>query len=271
MWARIEVALSSSRVLLCEGTPVFPHSLWHRCLLAAALLLPAGASRVAAHDAYFLLMFASQQTPPYPNHSHTFATFVRVRYDGAQPCHPVMEAYTISWLPANLKIRDAALLPEPGHNFGLLESLQVAAEDHQRTSLWGPYQIDPDLYNRALQQIQLLQSGQVRYKAVDTGWSTDRVSNCIHAVSSIAEGHRLRVLSPGWGETASFAVLRRFQPWIIDQDRKHPWVASALQLDGYPIIYRDFEQPRSARFRNSLSQLLGRGRDATPSYGPPAR
>src|SRR6202022_3434320 len=102
---------------------------------------------------------------------------------------------------------------------------------NQRVSLWGPYQIDRDLFERAVRQIRLLDSGQVLYKANDTGYRVDHVSNCIHAVSSIVEGIRLRVGSPGWGETASYAVLVRFQPWVIDHDRVHPWVGSALGLD----------------------------------------
>ncbi len=248
-----------------------PHPLGHRCLLVAAIVVLSGTHPAAAGEAYFLLMFASQQSPPYPNHAHTSATFVRVPYDGNQPRLSGMEACTISWLPANLKIRDHALLPEPGHNFGLHETLRSAGEDQQRVSLWGPYQIHPELYYRALQQVQLLQSGQVRYKAVDAGYSTDHVSNCIHAVSAIAEGHRLRVLSPGWGETASYAVLRRFRSWIINQEQTHPWVGSALQLDRYPIIYRDFEEPRSGKLRSPFSLLFGRDRDATSSYGAPAR
>jgi hypothetical protein len=81
----------------------------------------------------------------------------------------------------------------------------------------------------------------------------------------------LRVGSPGWGETASYAVLVRFQPWVIDRDRVHPWVGSALGLDCYPIIYRDREAPRSGGIRGPISTVLGRGRDTQSSYGSPVR
>ena len=60
----------------------------------------------------------------------------------------------------------------------------------------GPYRIDAELYCRAVRQVALLESGQVLYKANDVGYPSDRVSNCIHAVSSISEGYRLRVASP---------------------------------------------------------------------------
>jgi hypothetical protein len=36
-------------------------------------------------------------------------------------------------------------------------------------------------------QLALLNSGQVRYKAADTGYRTNRVSNCTHAVSHTVE------------------------------------------------------------------------------------
>jgi hypothetical protein len=216
-------------------------------------------------------MFGAQRTPPDPDHAHSFATFVRVRSSasvpGLPPGPPVIEAHTISWLPANLHIRVLALLPEPGHNFDLHTTLKYLLGDGQRVSMWGPYQIDPELYHRALQQIHLLHSGQVRYKAVDAGYPSDRVTNCIHAISSITQGYRVRVLSPGWGETASFAILRAFEPWIVDRNRTHPWIGSALGLDGYPIIYRDFEAPRSGLVRGLSARVLGR--DPTPTFGPP--
>jgi hypothetical protein len=236
------------------------------CPLVAAALL-AAPQPAPAQESYYLLLFASQQTPPDPEHAHSSATFVRVRCDGQAA--PIIETVTISWLPANLCIRLRALLPEQGHNFGLHETMRYALADRQRVSLWGPYQIDPELYYRACRQATRLESGQVRYKAIDSGFPTDRVSNCIHAVGSITEGNRVRVASPGWGETASYVLLRRFTPWICDPCRTHSWVARALGLDCYPIIYREYEPPRSGLFRAPISRLLGTAPDATPTYGPP--
>ncbi len=239
------------------------------CALLLALVLLAGAGPAAAHEEFYLLMFGSQRTPPDADHSHSFATFVRVCHDGPNPAIPVIEAHTISWLPANLHIRLFTLLPEPGHNFDLHTTLRFVQDDCQRVSLWGPYQIDPELYYRGLRQTRLLESGQVRYKAIDSGYSSSRVSNCIHAIGSVTEGYRVRVLSPGWGETASYELLQAYRPWIVDQTHVYPWVGSALGLDAYPIIYRDYQHPRSGAFRSVTSRVLGRGRDVTTSYGPP--
>jgi hypothetical protein len=182
---------------------------------------------------------------------------------------PVVEAHTISWLPATLYIRMPALLPEKGHNFELHTTIRHVLEDCERVSLWGPYRIEPDLYCKALRQIELLESGQVLYKANDAGFPSNRVSNCIHAVSSTVTGYRVRVLSPGWGETASYTILRRFSPWIIDLEHTHDWVAQSLGLNAYPIIYRNVEHPRSGYLRGPVSRMLGRDRDATSTFGRP--
>lgn len=234
-------------------------------------LATAGAAR--SGEAYYLVMLASQRTPNDPNYSHTFATFVRTFWEGDGPCvGPVsLEALTISWLPDNGVVRLHALLPECGRNYGLDETIRLALRDKERVSLWGPYQVEPDLYYRALRQIAVLNSGQVQYKANDTCRHSDRVSNCIHAVSTVADGPKLRVLSPGWGEVASYAVLLRLEPWVIDATRTHDWLAPALGLDAYPIIYRDWVLPLSGTFLGPINRLFGGDRDLCPTYGPPQR
>jgi hypothetical protein len=237
----------------------------------AALLILGPAGRARAGEAYYLLMFGSQQVPNDPNYSHTFATFVRATWPGDGSCRkaPRLEACTISWLPANGKIRTAALLPEPGRNYSLDDTLRYVLANDERVSLWGPYRIDPEVYARAVRHAEELESGEVQYKAIDAFHRSCRVSNCIHAVATVVEGSRVVVLSPGWGEVASYAVLERFQPCVIEPDRVHPWVGSALGLDNYPLIYRDNERPCSGTFLGPVNRLLGGERDLRPSYGPP--
>jgi hypothetical protein len=237
--------------------------------IAALLLALACTGGVQAHEAYFLLMFGSQRTPNDPAFAHTFATFVHATWEGPCPVSPRLEVCTISWLPRNLQIRPAALLPEVGQNFDLHTTLRYTLDSGERVSLWGPYQIDRTLFLRAQGQARLLDSGEVCYKGVDSGYTSDRVSNCIHAVSSIAEGHRLHVLIHSWGETASYYVLEEMAPWVLDPSRTHPWVSSALGISRYPIIYRSWENPRSGAIRGTFRRLLGKERDLQPSYGPP--
>ncbi len=244
-----------------------------RSLLIAAVLFLALASPgpARAGEAYFLLMFGSQQIPNRPNYAHSFATFVKVCWPGNGPCQQPMsiEAHTISWLPCNLVVRTWALLPEPGRNFDLHTTLRYVLKNGERVSMWGPYQVNRDLWCRALRQIARLESGQLRYKADDTGFPARRVSNCIHAVSEVVGRPLIIVASPGWGEMASYYILREFRPWLADEETKHYWVSQALGLDAYPLIYRQrIISPRSG-ILGPLFRVLGSERDLYASYGPP--
>lgn len=240
------------------------------CLLLLGSLF---AGRASAGEDYYLLMFGAQRVPSDPDYSHSWATFVRATWEGDGPCpvNPVLEVTTISWLPCNGIVRVLALLPEPGRNWELHETIRWCQCNDMRVSLWGAYRICPELYCRAVRQAALLESGRVRYKAADMGYPTDRVTNCIHAVSSLARGYRLRVATPGWGEPASYFVLKELEPWIIHAGCTHPWVGSALGLDQYPIIYRDFTNPRSSAVFGPIFRLLGGERDLQATYGPPLR
>lgn len=241
------------------------------CITAALFFLPAGGAN--AGEAYYMLMFGSQRVPANPDYSHTYATFVRATWDGDGPCpnNPTIEAHTISWLPRTLVVKTRKLRPECGVNLGLKETMEYALDNGERVSLWGPYRVEPELFYLALKQKALLESGQVRYKADDIGYRSDRVSNCIHAVSTTVEGARLRVFIPGWGETASYAVLQRFMPYVVDNKEIHAWVGSALGLDAYPIIYRDLTDPRSGGIVGPLFRAFGGERSLRSSFGPPMR
>jgi hypothetical protein len=243
---------------------------WRVIVVSSVLaLLTTGGAR--AGEDFHLLMFGSQRIPNDPAYSHTYATFVKRSWAGNVPCPPGarIEAYTISWLPRTLKIRLIAM-PEPGANLHLHPTIRWALANDMRVSLWGPYPIRPDLYFRAVSQVALLQSGLVLYKAVDAGYRSDDVSNCIHAVSSLSEGYTLHVASPGWGEMASYWVLEELEPWVLDK-RPNAGIAVAVGLSQYPIIYRDWESPRSGTIGGPIYRLFGGERTLQATYGPPLR
>jgi hypothetical protein len=216
------------------------------------LLLLTGAGKASAQERYYMLIFGSQRTPPEPRYSHSFAYFVRVTADGPT-C--IQEVHHISWLPRTLDIRLLAH-PECGVNLPIHDTLKLVLSEQQRVSLWGPYEINCELYRKAIRQVALLESGKVLYKAVDTGYRSDHASNCIHAISSIVEGPKLRVGSPGWGEMASWFITREMKPWIINPERTHDWLIPALGLDPYPILFRDLESPRSGGGFSAVRHVL---------------
>lgn len=230
----------------------------------AAVLWLLFAGQATAEDRYYLLMFGSQRTPNHPSHNHTFATFVRAdspscgmseAIPAGDAAKVILQVHTISWLPEDGRVRGLALLPQAGRNFDLDATLRSRLDDGQRVSLWGPFEIQLELYQRALDEIALLESGSVRYKSFDAGYRSDRVTNCSHAVRSMIEGQRRR--GPAWfgGDGSAFHALRGLTPWLIEADRTHAWVATAVGLDHQPIVYR---APGESPY--SLSRILGRGR-----------
>jgi hypothetical protein len=196
-----------------------------------------------AEERYFVIIFGAQRVPNCPKYSHSFATFVRVTGEGPCLANCRIESHTISWLPETLDIHVFRPWSEPGVNLDLPGTLKLMVCQGDRISMWGPYQIEKELYERALCQIARLESGEVRYEALDAAHPTAKVSNCIHAISDLARAkHRLRVASPGYGEVASYHVTKRLSPWFIDPAVVHDWVGSCLGLDCYPIIHRDLNE-----------------------------
>jgi hypothetical protein len=208
--------------------------------VAALALLLGGAGAGRGEEFYYVLVFGSQQGPGCVRYSHTFATFVRAT--GRGPCAQSyrLDAFTISWLPQTLELCPLTLAPEAGANLGLADTMRWVQATGQTVSLWGPYRIERELFDRALAQARLLESGQVCYKVFDAGYPTDAVSNCVHAVTSVAAGYRPRLLCPGYGAVAGRVAALRFRPWVIDCSRTHDWVAERLGLGAWPLVRRQW-------------------------------
>jgi hypothetical protein len=211
--------------------------------LPALLVLALCGGSARADEAYFLMVFGSQRPVNLPRHAHCFATFVRVSCPrGGSPARQQVQSWTISWMPRTLEIGIYRLRPEAGVNLDLHSTLRWALADRQRVFLWGPYQITRDLFDRAIRQIVHLRSGAVCYKAVVTGYPSDRVSNCIFAVRDLAMAPpRVRVGEPRWGEGAGSGIACALRPWIIDPARTHDWIAGEVGLWRYPLVRRDLD------------------------------
>jgi hypothetical protein len=246
-------------------------------LIGISLLVAAALpSRTRAQETYYLAVFSYQHTENRPRYAHTFATFVKARWC-ADSCQ--LESFTISWLPHTVVIRPMAVLPEPGCNFDLPTTLRIAYAEGDQVSMWGPYQICLELYQRAMAQKNRLESGCVSYKAVDTGWPSRRVSNCIHAVSDIDQTRpALRIASPGWGEPASYYVTLHLLPWIVNPCQVHEWVVDALGLRTCCIRRRDLREGNPAETaalrsfmevtQHRLERQARRTLSACSSFGP---
>jgi hypothetical protein len=223
------------------------------------LLLYSLANACRAGDVHFLLVFGSQREPGLARHAHNFAAFVRASGEGPHVESYSLQVHTISWLPRSLEVRLTSLMPEPGINLDLHATLRRVLALEQRVSQWGPFAVEPILYERALKQVRRLTGGRVRFKAVDTGFPPALVSNAIHAIGDLAEEYpRLRVAPSAFGAPAGALLALRFSPWLLDRAEVYPWVGARLGLGDYPIAQRDLTEhpPLRRRRRRRVAAAL---------------
>ncbi len=210
-----------------------------KLLLGMTLLLLTAAPVKA--DSFFVIVFGAQRPViKLARYSHSFATFVRVCPNGQT------SDFTISWLPQTGTLRPFALTPEPGRNFSLEETFRFCEENRMVVAAWGPYQIDPQLWNMALAQKARLDSGQVQYKAFDLGSPDGLVSNCIHAVEYMTrpQGQKapaVIVAPANWGESGSYWVALTLRPWMVAPCQKHIWLMPRIGLNPAAFTFNDLD------------------------------
>src|ERR1700677_163802 len=92
----------------------------------SALGLSVSAADVFAQERYFVTVLAYQSDLNRPKLAHTFAVFTRATGDVKDPQKAKLENRTISWLPADLKVKVLRLRPEEGANLDLPKTLALA-------------------------------------------------------------------------------------------------------------------------------------------------
>lgn len=193
----------------------------------------------------YLLVFGSERAVRVPRYTHTWATVVKtVETAGGVP--QVAEVHTISWMPASLEIRPWRFTPEPGRNLELHETVRMALGQREHVAMWGPYEIQPQLYRRFLLQKAFVESGRVGYQCIDTrGEGADGTGcDCIHALTDMdPEFERGYYRLTRFGEAGSrFIVRQLFERKLLVTEDTHSWLEGPLGLCQYPIrhrVYRD--------------------------------
>lgn len=215
--------------------------------LAAVLLM---AKPVQANVHYYMLIFGAQTQPKLPRFTHTFCTIVRV-VDAFPACpNPLIEAYTISWLPQTMRIHPYRLRAEPGHNFTLEETLRWAAQNHMHVSLWGPYAIEEDFFCRVYSEYERFERGEYLYKAIDPPRRGDVKADCIHAVTDVDQRDSRDtyfVLGSGDRVTRKFVRILHERGRLLQPLADVSWLNTALGLDCYPIYRRPTPPARPCR------------------------
>ncbi|HEY9713025.1 MAG TPA: hypothetical protein V6C72_06125, partial [Chroococcales cyanobacterium] len=134
-------------------------------LTVLLIATPSVAGRVSGQSAltgrYYLVVWGLQGPDNDVVDSHTFVSF----YRGDDLDKGIVKPATISWLPATGVVQ--VFGSEKGHNFTVAQTLKMACRSGRQVKSWGPYEIEPALYRRALKRIRLLNSGRVQYSMID--------------------------------------------------------------------------------------------------------
>lgn len=195
------------------------------------------AAEAEGGECYYAMIFGSQSRPKLLRYTHTWATFVRAVGEGTDPAGYTVEQFTISWLPETLEVRVWNPRPETGVNLDLYQTLAAVAQTNQSVTMWGPFVILPEVYERAQRIHSIVESGAVRYRAVSNARDL-LVSDCIHAVAAVDPvfGRRhyplIRIGKPASRYIAR-QVIRRS---VYDQAAyDNAWLIPRLGLDRYSI------------------------------------
>jgi hypothetical protein len=216
-------------------------SLPHRGLKLGLFLLMLTPASAPAEDLYFVTIYGAQRPIiNQPRYTHTWVTLVHLCGAGCDPRTYRAESFTISWLSADLNVDPKKLKAQPGRNLTLQETLDWCAQNRMEVAQFGPYQCQPELYERMLLRWERLERGDMRYRASDLlNGRGDEVCNCIYAVLDIDGRDRVfRPVTLGFGQRGSAFVARRLSQFMIDDGRKHLWVNEMIGRENYPEIRR---------------------------------
>jgi hypothetical protein len=104
-------------------------------LLGLASAISAGEAR--GEEFYDVMIFGSQSRPKLLQYTHTWATFIRAVGEGPDASNYALYQHTISWLPQSLDVRTWTILPEPGVNLDLYQTLNAVYHDREHVTMWG--------------------------------------------------------------------------------------------------------------------------------------
>jgi hypothetical protein len=205
------------------------------------------------NEHYYLLVFGSQSEPLRPKYTHSWVTNVRVVDNGpGQP--PLVEAYTISWMPATLDIHPLRFRVEPGVDLDLCTTIREMRNNGERISLWGPYEIGVGLYRKLRMQKDFMDSGRIGYQCIDTvgearhGCGCD----CIHAITDCdSQYDRQEYPLSRFGDRASEHMVRQVMErgGVINRCVTHDWLLGPLGIADCPIVRRTYDPGRGKQPR----------------------
>ena len=185
-------------------------------------------------ERYFAAVLAYQDAANLPQNSHTFAVFARVRcqnFEDLANSGATVESQTISWMPADLKIKVMRFEPEPGRNLSLTETLEFAHAQDLTVTVRGPFPTDKALYQMAAERVAFLNSGRLKYILGDWFARKNGACNCIHAISDLDSTQPLLQSGLVHGDSAGAAVTRHLERWFLpSRNDDISWLRKKLHL-----------------------------------------
>jgi len=158
---------------------------------------------------YWLYAASAQDATNSASHSHTFATFIKTDDRTGKE----VDRQTISWMPRSMNIKVLRKIPEPGINLTIPQTLKWAKSVGDTVTIYGPYRISEDLYNRAKKKVEDLNSGKVKYIIRDRG-RRPVACNCIHAIADLYAENGLLLTGTTRGDLATKLVIQHLRPFI---------------------------------------------------------
>jgi hypothetical protein len=196
-------------------------------------------SETKGDEFYYAMIFGSQSKPKLLQYTHTWATFIRAVGEGPDANNYILYQHSISWLPQSLDVQTWSLLPEPGVNLDLYQTLETVYRDREHVTMWGPFRIHLAGYERSLEVKGILDSGVAQYRAISTQ-RNPLICDCIHAVAAVdpvfGRGHYplVRIGKPASRFIARQVMTRSvFDQWGADNS----WLIPRLGLNRYPIEF----------------------------------
>lgn len=205
---------------------------------AASFLLLIGSTPAAlrAEELYFTTVYSAQRPiVNLPKYTHTWATFVKLTR--CKPTDPYkLETFTISWLPVTLKVQPLHIRSEPGINLPLKETIAWCHENEMEIRQFGPFPIKKELYDLEHERWGVFERGERMYRASDiiNAPAEETSCNCTYAVAApVARVQRFRPVTLGFGFIAGAYVMRRFDGYVLDDTKTHPWVSDLLGVENF--------------------------------------
>jgi hypothetical protein len=213
-----------------------------RWVIVALLTLVVLQPELCAAERYFIILFGAQSEPPRAKYAHTWSAYVKATGEGDDVDSYHLHVRTDSWLPPDARVQVWRLRPQEGRNFDLYTTFDIVLADRDTIAEWGPYETDFEAYRRGTNEIDRLEAGIIKYRAIDGPSRRSNIKNCFHSISDVLDRQDSRRRYPlrqtGFRVTDDIVEFLLQSGRIINPGQDNGWLDRRLRLDCYPITHK---------------------------------